>query len=522
MSTRSQGSRADRQPKAEAQVPVPSAAIALLQRFGLDISIQQASERYAIYDELGRGGIGLVYHGRDKALQRDVALKVLRKRHEKNPTVLAHFLNEAKIMAQLDHPGIVPIYDIGYLPNGEFFFAMEQVKGTTLREILDARKSARDVMRSLSELVPIFERVCQIVAYAHNQQIVHRDLKPENIMIGPFNTVFVMDWGIARDLKSISSPDTERLKYEEHLQSILKSRRIKGTPRYMSPEQAIGMDDVDFRSDVFSLGIIFYEILTGQHPFGDEGDDTRQILNRIKNCDMRPLLSRIGINPAWVSITQKALQKIPADRYPTAESMAQDIHRSLHYENVSVHRDSLWSWFMRLILRHRLASAIVTMSIILFAFVSYHLVANIRYSNTILEMAQQRILYARQCDRQIERWLKNRSISADLRIRQIARLRSHKNTLLAGARALYCAALKKSPHELSARDLEALKMAWFNELQAYFQMDNLEGARGTFKEMEKEGYLNPQNPYFHWTAEDLDRIQRYREYLFPQQKITKR
>ncbi|MEM2915461.1 MAG: serine/threonine-protein kinase, partial [Candidatus Bathyarchaeia archaeon] len=280
-------------------------------------------------------------------------------------------------MARLDHPGIVPIYDVGFLPNGELFFAMERIRGNTLRWYLDQRKTKSDIQKSLSELVPVFEQVCHIVAYAHSKQIVHRDLKPENIMIGPYRTVYVMDWGIARDLSKEGSSGTAKIKYLEHLQEALKSRRIKGTPRYMSPEQAIGIDDVDYRSDVFALGIIFYEILTGTHPFCDDEDDARQTLNKIKNQKPRPFPKTLWINGAWESICMKALQKLPNDRYPDAKPFADDIHRSLHYENVSVHQENLFSWGFRLIQRHRLLTLATLMSLLLLSIVSYHFLSGV-------------------------------------------------------------------------------------------------------------------------------------------------
>jgi serine/threonine protein kinase len=174
--------------------------------------------RYEILGELGRGGVGVVYLARDTALDREVALKIVDRRSDA-PT-------EARIIARLEHPGIVPVHDCGELADGRLFYAMKRVRGDRLDNWMQKG-------RALTEQLGVFLRVCDAVAFAHAHGVIHRDLKPENVMVGEFGEVLVLDWGVDS---------------------------IAGTPPYMAPEQSLAAASVDHRADVFALGAMLQEI----------------------------------------------------------------------------------------------------------------------------------------------------------------------------------------------------------------------------------------------------------------------
>jgi eukaryotic-like serine/threonine-protein kinase len=230
------------------------------------------SARYQFYGEIARGGMGAVLKGHDAELNRDLAFKVLLDRHRNNPDLVRRFVEEAQIGGQLQHPGIVPVHELGVLADRRPFFAMKLVKGRTLTELLHGRP---DPSAELARFLGIFEQVCQTVAYAHARGVIHRDLKPTNIMVGSFGEVQVMDWGLAKVLKAGDIADQPRA--GEEAVSVIRTVRsgsdadasqagsALGTPAYMAPEQAGGdIAHVDARADVFGLGSILSEVLTGQ------------------------------------------------------------------------------------------------------------------------------------------------------------------------------------------------------------------------------------------------------------------
>src|SRR4051812_29009250 len=218
--------------------------------------------RYEILGELGRGGMGIVYLARDTALDREIALKIIERgapgTRSDSPDALAH---EARILARLEHPGIVPVHDFGELPDGRVYYAMKRVRGDRLDRWMSA---GRDV----AERLAVFLRICDAVAFAHAHAVVHRDLKPENVMIGEFGEVLVLDWGIART--QLPEPKNREPKNQEPKNQEPKNQEpgnenaerrtpnaepIVGTPEFMSPEQRAGAA-VDHRSDIYALGVM--------------------------------------------------------------------------------------------------------------------------------------------------------------------------------------------------------------------------------------------------------------------------
>ena len=241
---------------------------------------------YTVLREIARGGMGRVLAARDLTLDREVAIKILLPGRSAAEAE-RRFVRESKITARLPHPGIPPIYALGQLPDGLPFLAMKLVHGRTLaEELLDRASPNADVPRFLG----VFEQVCQAVGFAHSQGIIHRDLKPANVMVGAFGEVQVMDWGLAKERGE--KPETPAAQNEPEDAGQTRSGAVMGTPAYMAPEQARGeIARLDSRSDVFSLGAILCEILTGGRPF--LASSSMEVLRRAAAGDLADAFDRL-------------------------------------------------------------------------------------------------------------------------------------------------------------------------------------------------------------------------------------
>jgi serine/threonine protein kinase len=277
-----------------------------------------AGTRYEALEVLGRGGMATVYLAHDRALQREVALKVL-KDPEPDAAAVARLRREARILSALEHPGLVPVHDVGELPDGRVFYVMRRVRGNRLDQHL------RDET-SLPSRLRLFERVCDAVAFAHSKGVVHRDLKPENVMIGPFGEVLVLDFGVAK-LRGEPAHGT-----------------VVGTPGYMPPEQARGQA-VDARADVFALGTILHLMLTDRLP--EEVADASASSGRPRIA--RPL----------ASILRKALAPEPDHRYPDAREMGEDVKSYLSGLPVAAHREGPLERLGRLVVKYKTPIALI-------------------------------------------------------------------------------------------------------------------------------------------------------------------
>lgn len=264
-----------------------------------------SATKYTFVKELGRGGMGIVCLAEDRELDRLVAIKVLNTPEDFGERMI----REAQIIARLEHPGIVPVHDVGTLPDGRIFYAMKYVRGSRLDEYAAQSASLRDRLRK-------FQAVCDAVAFAHAHGVIHRDLKPQNIMIGSFGEVLVLDWGVA---KIRDDPRTSA--FHQTMEGT-----VIGTKHYMSPEQSRGeIDQLDERSDIYALGAILYFLLN---------DQTK-------------------VSKAAHAIASKATATAKESRYSSASDLSADIARLLDAEPVSAYRENAFERASRWVGKNR-------------------------------------------------------------------------------------------------------------------------------------------------------------------------
>ena len=292
--------------------------------------------RYRFEKELARGGMGVVNVVYDQDLGRISAMKVLPADAAAQHRNFREFVSEARLTAQLEHPNIVPIHEIGALEeSGCPFYTMKKVEGESLKTVLDQmRRSNVDYLRKFSRhrLLDVFRKVCDAVAYAHSRKIIHRDLKPDNIMVGRFGEVLLMDWGLAKMLGTTDSVDEsasgDRLAARTLADATLtEDGMIKGSPAYMSPEQAFGeVDDVDERTDIFLLGATLYHMFTFHPPY--ESTDMVELISAAEKADfIRPGERTPGVRipQTLENIIMKAMAPLKEDRFQTVDSMIDEI-----------------------------------------------------------------------------------------------------------------------------------------------------------------------------------------------------
>jgi hypothetical protein len=284
-----------------------------------------AAERYQLLGEIARGGMGVVLKGRDPDLGRDLAFKVLRHELAGKPAAVQRFVEEAQVGGQLQHPGVVPVYDLGRFADGRPYFAMKLVKGRTLADLLTERPTAS---ADRGRFLQMFLQVCQAVAYAHAKGVIHRDLKPTNVMVGVFGEVLVMDWGLAKVLPRGGIADEEKATSRDRHgagqdePTVIHTARsgsgsgsetqagsVMGTPAFMPPEQAGGeIDQLDERADVFGLGAVLCVILTGKPPYvADSADAVRLMAVRGKLTDAFARLDSCGADADLVALCKHCL-----------------------------------------------------------------------------------------------------------------------------------------------------------------------------------------------------------------------
>jgi serine/threonine protein kinase len=299
--------------------------------------LQQAADapdlggtKYELIDRLGQGGMGTVYRVRDRELGRDVALKAIRL-PEASPDIAARMLREARTLARLEHPGIVPVHDVGRLNDGRVFYAMKLVRGAPLDALAPS---------PLADRLRIVERISEAVAFAHAHGVIHRDLKPQNVMVGPFGEVLVMDWGVAKLVTDarISPGDHDPGIVTGESPNVVSTTGhgvVLGTPGYIAPEQAAGDPAlVDARADVYSLGAILRDLCAAA------SDDVRE--TRADRTLPRPLQAMI----------HKAMATDPNARYQDVTALARDVASFRAGEPVSAYRENVFERVRRVATRY--------------------------------------------------------------------------------------------------------------------------------------------------------------------------
>ncbi|MFC1494468.1 protein kinase [Thermodesulfobacteriota bacterium] len=287
----------------------------------------KTDRRLKTLHQFEEGGMSSIMEAIDTNLMRRMAMKVLKRDKIKDKYEISRMVFEAQITAQLDHPNIVPIHELGIDKKKRLFFTMKKVRGKPLYELIKVKDLSSTFEKDIFRLIQIMLKVCDAVSYAHSKGVLHRDLKPDNIMVGKFGQVYLMDWGIACIKRSsdINIEDMDLPKIKKQKRFTLREEEqgnILGTPCYMAPEQAHGdINAIDERSDVFSLGAILYEILTGRYPI--QGKSLHQMVINARECKIEPPdeIVTYPLPVGLVRITMKAMSKDPADRYQSVREL---------------------------------------------------------------------------------------------------------------------------------------------------------------------------------------------------------
>jgi serine/threonine protein kinase len=313
-----------------------------------------AGTRYSLLTRVARGGMGVVYAAQDNKLNRRVALKVL-DAPDPNGELAFRLLCEAQVLASLEHPGIIPVHDVGTLADGRVFYTMKFVEGQRLDGYVQSVRSIPDRLR-------VFLRICDAIAFAHAREVMHRDLTPANVMIGPFGEVLVLDWGLAKILRQSGGAHSGAASVAVRPISLETSAgrddpaaphsritgqgAVMGTPGYMSPEQAGGKNDcLDERGDVFSLGAMLRFLLTGVSP------DLPQ--------------TGSSVDKSLEAVCSRACAASPDGRYATVTQLAADVSRYLDGMPVSARRETLFERTLRFYHRHHVAILLIAAYLLL-------------------------------------------------------------------------------------------------------------------------------------------------------------
>lgn len=273
--------------------------------------------RYAYFSTIAKGGKSLIKSCRDLHLRRTICYKTLRPEFVNDPIENQRLLREARISAGLQHPNTMPTYEIGRDNKGNYYFTMKLVHGYTLREVLEYRERY-----DLRQLMEVIEQLGQALAYAHSMGVLHRDIKPDNILIGPYGEVLLLDWGLAKVWpRGSDQAGDEGHEEAEGDPGMTGEGKLQGTVMYMSPEQIDRDPGISFGSDLYSLGALLYECLTGTTPF--QGDIVQSLLQQIRN-DVPPdprSISKFPVPDVLAELTMQCLQKDPANRPDSASEV---------------------------------------------------------------------------------------------------------------------------------------------------------------------------------------------------------
>ena len=297
---------------------------------------EMLNDRYRLERVIGSGGMGVVFAAYDSILDRQVAVKII------NLETSAHaerLMTEARILAKLDHPGIVPVHDAGQGPDGRWFYVMKLIQGDTLEEFIQRETSLVVKLR-------LFQDICNAVAFAHSVGVIHRDLTPRNVMVGTFGETLILDWGLARGFESTKAEDV----VGDGSARITQDGTLVGTPAYMAPEQAKGLaSKVTELTDVYGLGAILYFLLEQKPPFAESDSATyrKQII------EDRPQAFTNSVPKPLRAICFKCLEKATADRYACVNELRSEVSRFIDSEPVGAYRENAFEVVQRWALRNK-------------------------------------------------------------------------------------------------------------------------------------------------------------------------
>jgi serine/threonine protein kinase/tetratricopeptide (TPR) repeat protein len=343
-------------------------------RSSVEGRLMSTVSEYEILRSHARGGLGEVLVAHDERLGRNVALKVIRQPHDRDPERRRRFVREAEITSRLEHPGIVPVHGIGQDSEGRLCYSMRLISGESLHEAIskfhgspELKDNDRDRNLEFRQLLTRFVSVCNTIAYAHSQGVLHRDLKPANIMFGAFGETLVVDWGLAKKIEKGETSETVQSAVETVGQSGLdtdlhaesredlatRAGQTLGTPAFMSPEQSRGDAHLTPASDIYSLGATIYMLLTGRPPFA--GRNLADIVAAVQRGDFpAPRQVKASIAKPLEAICLKAMSLRPTERYTSALELATDLERWLADEPISAYREPVTVRCSRWMRRHRL------------------------------------------------------------------------------------------------------------------------------------------------------------------------
>ncbi|MDC0671123.1 serine/threonine-protein kinase [Nannocystis radixulma] len=334
------------------------------------------AERYRFGAVFARGGLGAVRRAEDRKLGRTVAVKQLLRFDER---AVQRFVREAAITARLQHPGIVPLYDLGRDEQGRPFLCMKLVEGASLEQ----RIGERSDLRGRLELVPHVIAAAEAIAYAHREGVIHRDLKPANILVGALGEAVVIDWGLAKDLSQGTDLPLDPDSGDGVISDLTAAGSLLGTLRYMPPEQARG-DGVDARSDVYALGAVLYHVIAGVPPFHDRR--SAQLVHDVLAGRPRPLAELVpAAPPALIAIVEKAMSPETGRRYAGAEALVDDLRRFQAGQLVGAHAYSAAEVGRLWLRRHRAAATVAAASVVALAAIGVVAFARVREARDVAE-----------------------------------------------------------------------------------------------------------------------------------------
>lgn len=284
--------------------------------------------RYAFFSTIAKGGKSLIKSCRDLHLRRTICYKTLRPEFIDNPIENARLLREARISAMLQHPNTVPTYELGRDNRGNYYFTMKLVHGYTLREVLNYRERY-----DLTQLMDVILQVGRALAYAHARGVLHRDIKPDNILIGPYGEVLLLDWGLAKVWSKEADNISEEPAQEKEVageKGMTGEDKLQGTVMYMSPEQIDRDPSISFTSDIYSLGAVLYETLTGTTPF--QGEVVQTLLEKVRTEKPAPPQSatKQRVPQVLADLSMQCLEKDPAKRPSSADEFMRTLREGWH------------------------------------------------------------------------------------------------------------------------------------------------------------------------------------------------